>query len=182
MTGDEAAAWLASLFADLSLSLHDGIPTASATHDGRPVAVTVGFNSVDSGLVMDADPATAVRCEIVCSADQPAPVLEAAVVAAARELEMLGLPAQPGVALEGLFDRVETAQVKSVRHGYLREPQLFERGTPTYSEPGQLTLLLELVALTDEEFQIAAEQGPYVLERRLRRRGVRLGDWHRSRD
>ena len=182
MTGDEAAAWLASVFDDLRLSLHDATPIASATLNGRPVAVTVGFSSVDSGLVMDADPSTSVRCELVCAAEQPAEVLEAAVVAAARELEMLGIPAQPGVVLEGLLDRVETAQITSVRQGYLREPQLFERGTPTYSEPGQLTLLLELVALTDEEYAIASEQGDYVLERRLRRRGVKLGDWHRGRD
>ncbi len=182
MTGDEAVAWLASLFPGLSLSLIDAIPVASATHDGRPLAATVGFSAVDSGLVTEEAPATEVRCELVCTADQPAFVLGTAVVAAGRELESLGVPAQPGVLLEGLFDRLDIAGEPTVRHGYLREPHLFERGTPTYSEPGRVTLLLELVALTDEEFGIAREQGAFVLERRLRRRGVNVGDWCRETD
>ncbi|WP_291314575.1 hypothetical protein [Corynebacterium sp. UBA2622] len=180
MTGDEAVVWLASLFPGLSLSLIDAIPVASATHDGQPLAVTVGFSAVDSGLVTDDGAATDVRCELVCTADQPAFVLGSAVVAAGRELETLGVPARPGVLLEGLFAGLDIPGEPTVRHGYLREPRLFERGTPTYSEPGRVTLLLELAALTDEEFGIASEQGVFVLERRLRRRGVKVGDWYRE--
>lgn len=47
-------------------------------------------------------------------------------------------------------------------------------------EPGRLTLLLELVLLTDDEFAIASEQGGAVLERRMRRRGAAMADWHRD--
>ncbi|SDS62476.1 suppressor of fused domain protein [Corynebacterium timonense] len=180
MTGDEAVAWLASLGEGFSLSLIDATPTASATLAGRPAAMTVGFSGVDTGLTLDSDPSTAVRCELVCAAAQPPFVQSRAVAAAARELVDKGLAAQPGVLLEGLIDDLAVAGEPTVRHGFLREPQLFERGTPTYTEPGQLTLLLELVALTEEERQIAAAQGAAVLERRLRRRGVRVGDWYRG--
>ena len=43
-----------------------------------------------------------------------------------------------------------------------------------------MTLLLELVLLTDDEYGIVSEQGPDVLERRLRRRRTDLGDWARD--
>ena len=66
------------------------------------------------------------------------------------------------------------------RHGLLREPEVFAQGTPLVREPGRITLLLELIALTDEEFGIASEQGYPVLERRLRRRGVDVKDWCRE--
>ena len=97
-------------------------------------------------------------------------------MAAAREIETLGVPAQPGVLLEGVLDGLGA----DVRHGWLREPELFDRGTPLNREPGQLTLLLELVGLTDEEFDIARDQGLDVLSRRLRRRGTDVGQWNRG--
>lgn len=56
----------------------------------------------------------------------------------------------------------------------------FSIGTPLYREPGQLTLLLELVVLTEEEYQIASEQGVDALATRLRRRGVDVSDWCRQ--
>lgn len=174
MTGDEVAAWLASIFPDLQLSLIDARPVASATLDGVPVAVTAGFSSVDTGLVMRDDTHTEVRCEIVCRAEvQPHEVGEV-VVAATRQIETLGVPAQPGVVLEGL------APGRTVPNGYLREPRLFDRGTPLFNERGRMTLLLELIMVTDEELEILRERGYPALETRLRRRGVRVGDWGRE--
>ena len=99
-----------------------------------------------------------------------------AVVAAARAIERLGIPAQPGVLLEGALDDLGT----TARHGWLREPELFDRGTPLYREPDRLTLLLELVALTDDEYTIARDQGLDVLTRRLRRRGTNTTEWNRA--
>ncbi|MDY5785259.1 MULTISPECIES: suppressor of fused domain protein [unclassified Corynebacterium] len=180
MTGDEVVAWLASIFPGVSLTLIDATPVAHATHNGRPLAVTAGFSSVDSGLVTDDGAATSVRCEIVCTADTSLDVLGSAVVATARELERLAVPAQPGVLLEGVLEGIGAPEETTVRHAYLREPQLFAQGTPMYTEPGQLTLLLELVGLTDDEFAVGSEQGAAVLDRRLRRRGVDLADWARS--
>lgn len=93
-----------------------------------------------------------------------------------------GIPGQPGTALPGLVND----PALTVRHGLLREPQIFDRGTPLVNEPAtdgeaaRMTLLLELVLLTDDEYEIAAEQGIDVLERRLRRRQASLGDWGRD--
>ncbi|AWB83181.1 hypothetical protein [Corynebacterium liangguodongii] len=176
MTGDELASWLASIFPTMRLTLIDAREVALDTYDGQPVAVTAGFSGVDTGLVMSDDVDTEVRCEIVCRADAEPLAVGSAVVAATRALEALGAPAQPGVLLEDLLPQ------QAVRHGLLREPELFSRGTPLYNEPGRMTLLLELVMLTDDEFGIARERGYPALETRLRRRGVWVGDWGRDPD
>ncbi|MBA4504264.1 hypothetical protein [Corynebacterium sanguinis] len=176
MTGDEAAAWIATFLPGMSLSLVDARPVALGIIDGLPTAVTAGFSTVDTGLVMQDNAQTEVRCEIVCRAEvQPHEVGEV-VVAATRQIETLGVPAQPGVVLEGL------ASGRRVPHGYLREPRLFDRGTPLFNERGRMTLLLELILLSDDEIEILRERGYPALETRLRRRGVRVGDWGRDAD
>ncbi|OIR44818.1 hypothetical protein [Corynebacterium sp. NML130628] len=176
MTGDELAAWLASVFPGMQLSLIDARAAATAELDGANVAVTAGFSGTDLGLVLADDDATQVVCEVMAVGDVDKQVLAQAVVDATRELERLGVPGQPGVLLEGLLANAPG----TVRHGLLREPEVFAQGTPMVREPGRITLLLELIALTDEEFGIASEQGYPVLERRLRRRGVDVKDWRRE--
>lgn len=176
MTGDDLAAWLASVFPGMQLSLIDARAAATAELDGSNVAVTAGFSGTDLGLVLADDDATKVVCEVMAVGDVEKQVLAEAVVDATRELERLGVPGQPGVLLEGLLADAPG----TVRHGLLREPEVFAQGTPLVREPGRITLLLELIALTDEEFGIASEQGYPVLERRLRRRGVDVKDWCRE--
>ena len=124
--------------------------------------------------------ATDVRCELVVRGGVEKQLLGAALGAAATMLLELVLPAQPGVGLENVLDRVELPQGVSVRHGYLREPRLFDQGTPLVRESERVTLLLELALLTDDEFAIATGQGEAVLERRMRRRGAAMADWHRD--
>lgn len=140
----------------------------------------MGFSTVDTGLTLETDPSVRVRCEVVGEADVDKQLLGRAVVEAAAMVQALSVPAQPGVLLENLLDRIELPEGVTVRHGWLREPELFEQGTPMYTEPGQLTLLLELVCLTDEEFAIASEQGVETCSRRLRRRGTDTKDWCRE--
>lgn len=176
MTGDDLAAWLASVFPGMQLSLIDARAAATAELDGSNVAVTAGFSGTDLGLVLADDDATKVVCEVMAVGDVEKQVLAETVVDATRKLERLGVPGQPGVLLEGLL----VDAPGTVRHGLLREPEVFAQGTPMVREPGRITLLLELIALTDEEFGIASEQGYPVLERRLRRRGVDVKDWCRE--
>ena len=176
MTGDEVAAWLGSIFPGMELLLIDGAVVALSSLHNTPVAVTAGFSAVDTGLVVEADGETEVRCEIVLHADVDKQLLGQVVVEAAGLLQRLGVPAQPGVLLEGLLEHRGLA----VRHGLLREPELFAQGTPLYREPGRITLLLELIALTDDEFEIASEQGYPALATRLRRRGTNVADWSRG--
>lgn len=180
MTGDELAAWVDSIFPGIELALYDSSAVATSVHRDLPVAITLGFSSVDTGLTMQGDPDTQVACEIVVRGDVDKQVLATTAVAAARMIAELGVPAQPGVLLEDLFTRASAPEWATVRHGMLREPEMFELGTPLYREQGQLTLLLELVALTDDEFEIVSEQGYPALSRRLRRRDVDVADWYRD--
>ncbi|OEY27027.1 suppressor of fused domain protein [Corynebacterium sp. Marseille-P4321] len=179
MNGDQIAAWLNSV-TPIELVLIDGLPVATSTHQGRPLAATVGFSTVDTGLSLAEDGGTSVRSELVTRGGVDKQLLGHAVNAAAHLVQTLGVPAQPGVLLEDLLDRVELPEGITVRHGWLREPELFDEGTPLVREPGQLTLLLELVCLTDEEFAIARDQGVETCSRRLRRRGTDVGDWRRE--
>lgn len=179
MTPDQIPAWLNTI-TPIELVLIDATPAALAELRDTPVAYTVGFSEVDTGLTLEADGGTAVRCEIVGHADVDKQLLGRAVIEAANMVLSLGVPAQPGVLLEGLLDRLEVPEGVTVRHGWLREPELFDQGTPLYREPGQLTALLELVVLTEDEFEIASQQGVEVCSRRLRRRGVDAADWRRE--
>lgn len=186
MTPAETHAWLTDVLGPMDLLNVNGMTIGVAPV--LPAAVTVGFSEIDSGLVVDdpdADSAglTEVRCEIICAADGATPQQRVMAVAGAwNTLVNAGIPGQPGTALPGLVND----PALTVHHGLLREPEIFDRGTPlvnepaTHDAPAGMTLLLELVLLTDDEYELAEEQGLEVLERRLRRRQTSLGDWARD--
>lgn len=186
MTPAETHAWLTDVLGPMDLLNVNGMTVGVAPV--LPAAVSVGFSEIDSGLVVDdpdADSAglTEVRCEIICAADGATPQQRVMAVAGAwNTLVNAGIPGQPGTALPGLVND----PALTVHHGLLREPEIFDRGTPlvnepaTHDAPARMTLLLELVLLTDDEYELAEEQGLEVLERRLRRRQTSLGDWARE--
>lgn len=202
MGPQETHAWLADVLGPMDLLNVNGMVIGVATV--VPCAVTIGFSEIDSGLVVDtavsagsdsgtgeATPTsgtgeatpTDVRCEIICAAQGASPEQRVMAVAGAwNTLVNAGIPGQPGTALPGLVNDPDL----TVHHGLLREPEIFDRGTPLVNEPAtadapaRMTLLLELVLLTDEEYEIASEQGIDVLERRMHRRQTSLGDWSRD--
>lgn len=186
MTPAETHAWLTDVLGPMDLLNVNGMTVGVAPV--LPAAVTVGFSEIDSGLVVDDPDAdstglTEVRCEIICAADGATPQQRVMAVAGAwNTLVNAGIPGQPGTALPGLVND----PALTVHHGLLREPEIFDRGTPLVNEPAtddapaRMTLLLELVLLTDDEYELAEEQGLEVLERRLRRRQTSLGDWARE--
>lgn len=186
MTPAETHAWLTDVLGPMDLLNVNGMTVGVAPV--LPAAVTVGFSEIDSGLVVDDPDAdstglTEVRCEIICAADGATPQQRVMAVAGAwNTLVNAGIPGQPGTALPGLVND----PALTVHHGLLREPEIFDRGTPLVNEPAtddapaRMTLLLELVLLTDDEYELAEEQSLEVLERRLRRRQTSLGDWARE--
>ena len=189
MTPQETHAWLTDVLGPMDLLDVNGMAIGVAPV--IPATVSVGFSGIDSGLVVDdpetdgtgAAPVTEVRCEIICAADGATPQQRVMAVAGAwNTLVTAGIPGQPGTALPGLVND----PAPTVHHGLLREPQIFDRGTPLVNEPAtknapaRMTLLLELVLLTDDEYEIASEQGIDVLERRMHRRQTSLGNWSRD--
>ena len=201
MTPQETHAWLTDVLGPMELLNVNGMVIGSATV--VPSAVSVGFGEVDNGLVVDvtrqesgvANAESAgtdidvytgpmdVRCEIICAAEGATAQQRVMAVAGAwNTLVVAGIPGQPGIALPGLVNDPEL----TVCHGILREPQIFDRGTPLVRESAagnrnaRMTLLLELILLTDDEYGIAASQGLDVMERRMHRRRSNLGDWVRG--
>lgn len=198
MTPQETHAWLTDVLGPMDLLNVGGMIIGVASV--IPSAVSVGFSEIDNSLIVDtygqdanATPAgknadanvgpTEVRCEIICCAEGATAQQRVMAVAGAwNTLVSAGIPGQPGTALPGLVNDPDL----TVHHGLLREPQIFNRGTPFVNEPAtgnrnaRMTLLLELILVTDDEYDIAASQGLGVMERRMKRRRASLGDWARD--
>lgn len=153
--------------------------------DAQSLAVTCNFSSVDTGLVQE-DTDVDVRCELLAVARAPQPVVAAAVVAAADLLETArgAVPAQPGVLLPDLarFGGGLLADVAdiSVRHGLLIAPYLWGGPSPQLTEEGQLTLVLQLLMLTDSEYAYALEEGIPAVQQAVAEQGIDLLDWTRK--
>lgn len=183
MAVEEVGYWLSTLLpTQLEMRQVDGRRVAFGEWGEGTVASTFDFHTVDTGLTLIDDPDTSVRCELLTRAPAGAgdegAAAATAVVAAARQLETMAgaVPAQPGVMLP----HVATDLPGSVQHGLLLEPTLWDGQTPHLNHDGLMILMLELVLLTPDEYEIGQEQGVDKLMRRLRRRGTDVKDWGRE--
>lgn len=153
--------------------------------DARALAATCDFGRVDTGLTLTENTETTVRCELMATAPVPEAEVASVVLAAAEQLASAGgmVPAQPGVMLPGLAERARLDQADpsyTVAHGLLVPPRLWGDSTPHVKEEARMTLMLEVVMLTDEEHGIGVEQGVDKLLRRLTRRAAKFDDWCRD--
>ncbi|MDK4232828.1 hypothetical protein QPX36_06325 [Corynebacterium accolens] len=172
--------WLSEVIpAPLEFRYVDGRRLGLATlADAQSLALTTTFNDVDTGLRSDAE-GLDVRCELVTVARVGQPEVAAAVGAAAAKLEKAGglLPAQPGVLLPSLLD---LPGEPTVHHGLLIAPYLWGGQTPQYREDDRLTLVLQLVMLTDAEYAFGVEEGVGKLQEAVAEQGIDLLDWSRE--
>lgn len=148
----------------------------------QSLAVTCGFADVDTGLA-HAEQGIDVRCELLTVARTGQPEVAAAVSAAAALLtEAAGLlPAQPGLLLPKLFaEDDERFAHLSVRHGMLIAPYLWGGQTPQLVEKERLTLVCQLLMLSDAEYAYAVEEGVPALQQAVAEQGIDLLDWKRS--
>lgn len=183
MQYEETAYWLNDIMpAQLELRRVDGHRVGTATlDDARALAATVEFGGVDTGLALSDDPEREVRCELMVTATATEAEAAAVALAAGRMLEEAGgvVPAQPGVLLPGLAERAGLVDA-TVTHGMLQPPRLWGEQTPHVNEDDRMTLMLEVIMITDEEYDIAVDQGVDKLLRRLQRRAADLDDWGRE--
>ncbi|QGU03542.1 suppressor of fused domain protein [Corynebacterium comes] len=147
--------------------------------EGQRVALTVGFSDVDTGLVA-VDGGEEVRSELILVARAEEQQLADTLAAAATMLSDVNgiLPAQPGTMLPNLAGKAGLQDV-SVMHGLFVPPYLWGGETPRFTEGGRLTVLLQLVMLTDAEYAYAVEEGPGGLQQALGEAGIDLLDWRR---
>ncbi|MBD0854843.1 hypothetical protein CU043_12630 [Corynebacterium striatum] len=149
----------------------------AALDDAQSLAVTTTFGDVDTGL-KHAEQGVDVRCELLTVARATQPEVAAAVVAAADKLTKAKglLPAQPGVMLPEVF----AEDSLSVHHGLLIAPYLWGGQVPQLSEEGRLTLVCQLLMLTDSEYAYAVEEGVAKLQEAVAEQGVDILDWKRA--
>lgn len=183
MQYEETAYWLSEIMpTQLELRFVDGIRVGTAMlDDDRGLAATVEFGGVDTGLALSDNPDQEVRCELMATAHVTEAEAAAVVLAAGHMLDEANgmVPAQPGVMLPGLAERAGLDGF-TVAHGLLLAPRLWGEQTPHVVEDDRMTLMLEVVMITEDEHGIGVDQGVDKLLRRLRRRGSDLDDWRRE--
>lgn len=135
--------------------------------------MTSGFAEVDTGLVQQGTDID-VRCELLAVARASQGEVTAAVVAAASTLTRARgvIPAQPGTLLPNV---VKTG----VPHGMLIAPYLWGGQTPQLSAPRRLTLVCQLLMLTDAEYSYAREEGVAAFQQAVADNGIDILDWSR---
>ena len=68
----------------------------------------------------------------------------------------------------------------TVHHGLLIAPYLWGGQTPQYREDNRLTLVLQLVMLTDAEYAFGVEEGVGKLQDVVAEQDIDLLDWSRE--
>lgn len=177
MKPEETAFWFTQLVpAELEFQADSALADLGA---GQRVALTVGFGDVDTGLVAVED-GVDVRSELITVARAEGRQLKDLLAAASETLAASHglLPAQPGTMLPNLAEKAGLTDV-SVAHGLFVPPYLWGGDTPRFTEEGRLTVLLQLVMLTDAEYAYAMEEGPGGLQQALGEAGIDLLDWRR---
>jgi len=169
MNRDDTIYWIDQLI-PAELNVGEDCVTADLG-DGQTVAVTLGFADVDTGLHA-IEEQLPVRSELIVVARADAAELETVLRAAVGKFTGV-LPAQPGTMLPQLH------RVGSVEHALFVPPYLWGGETPRVTEDERLTVLLQLVMLTDAEYAYAVEEGPGALQQALGEAGIDLLDWHR---
>ena len=154
----------------------------AALDDDQSLAVTCDFADVDTGL-SHAEQGVDVRCELL-AVGRTGQAEVAAAISSARALltKAAGvLPAQPGLLLPKLFgEDDERFAPLTVRHGMLIAPYLWGGQTPQVAEEKRLTLICQLLMLTDAEYAFAVEEGVPALQQAVAQQDIDLLDWKRA--
>lgn len=146
MNLQEAAVWIDGLFpGEVSIEKVGGFHVASFADDGQFIASTLDFQQVSLGLESNGDD---IRVELFAVANRPEGLQEL-VLAAATMAQDMGLALQPGVVLPGVGKLVQTPL--SVQHVLCVAPFPWGGDVPHYREGGRLTLMLQMLPLTDDE-------------------------------
>lgn len=180
----ETAAWIDGLF-DGEMSLHEakreeGYPTILATFETEEqisLCSTIGFNEVDTGLESGG---LDVRCEFFtiteASQSDAMHVVDATVQTLVRANGTLH--AQPDTIIPGI-GLVVLPEHLTVCHGLFVAPEVWGPSVPQFIEDDRWTLMLELLLITEDEFNYAVTYGARDLLDELEKTGVNLLDWQR---
>lgn len=177
---EETALWLdQAIPAPLEFKYVDGRHLGLAQLEGgQSLAVTTEFSQVDTGLQLADASSTDVRTELLAVARGTQADVAAVVLGAAESLEKAQgiIPAQPGVMLPSIVD----IEGMSVKHGLLIAPYLWGGDSPQFTEPGRMTLVCQLLMLTDSEYAFVVEEGVAAFQAAAEEHGIDLLDYARA--
>lgn len=176
-----------------------------STHAAAPdetISMSIDFARVDPGLV--AEDGSDVRAELIFvnsgHSGVGADLIACAATMVSQNAEVL--PPQPGTTLPDLAGHVDGSI--TARHGVFVVPFVWEQGVPNvhevadepggrhaqpveaseaapeFTHPGRLTVVTQLVMLTDEEFAIAESDGLAAAQRFIVENAKNLHDLWRS--
>lgn len=197
MNLEEGAYWVNSLF-PVDLGFHrvgDFHVGCANLGDAQQLACTADFGRVDTGLGTPGPGGAEmeVRSELftIGRVDE---VTAARVVGAAAAFLRAAegrTPAQPGSLIPGLGVLAELDAGYTARHGLLSVPYVWGPEVPQMTEAAgdvhgedagdraRLTVMLQIILLTDQERDFALTYGIGDLQQELARTGVDLLDWRR---
>ena len=180
----ETAAWIDGLF-DGEMSLHEAkreerYPTILATFETEEqisLCSTMGFNEVDTGLESGG---LDVRCEFFTITEASQSDAMHVVDATVQTLVQANgtLHAQPDTIIPGIGLAVLPEHL-TVCHGLFVAPEVWGPSVPQFIEEDRWTLMLELLLITEDEFNYAVTYGARDLLDELEKTGVNLLDWQR---
>lgn len=180
----ETAAWIDGLF-DGEMSLHEakreeGYPAILATFETEEqisLCSTIGFNEVDTGLESGG---LDVRCEFFTITEASQSDAMHVVDATVQTLVQANgtLHAQPDTIIPGIGLAVLPEHL-TVCHGLFVAPEVWGPSVPQFIEEDRWTLMLELLLITEDEFNYAVTYGARDLLDELEKTGVNLLDWQR---
>lgn len=180
---DETLAWYTALFPGeprLSTPTDEGGVITLATFDAGPeeVVASVGMAALDTGFETAGQD---VRVEVFTVTRPGADWGLKVVDAVSRIIKDVGpeIPAQPGTPLPDLADIAVLPEAVTARHGLFVAPFVWGGQVPNLPRPTYLTLMLQLIMLTDSEWEIFRDQGIEALQVALADGEVNLQDWQR---
>lgn len=178
----ETLAWLDGIFPG-EPELHqptdtDALVLATYETGSENICVTAGFAEVDTGLESGG---IDVRCEIFTVSNASKSITLPVVDAVAQLLERADatMQAQPWTLLPGVGITTALPAEITVRHGVFIAPQLWDGNVPQLVEEDRWTLLLQLVLLTEDEFNYGITYGVPDLFDEIKRMEIDVTDWSR---
>lgn len=173
MNLQEAAYWVDGLFpGDVVIEKFGDFHLASFEDSGQYMVSTLDFQAVDTGLETDG---CDVRVELFVVAEHEDGLKEL-VVATAEMLRDTSIIPQPGEVAPGAGAVVKGL---SARHSLLVVPFPWGGDVPRFQDDAAITLMLQILPLTDPELEYLATYGLADLQKALVEQQVNVFDLKR---
>lgn len=173
MNLQETTVWIDGLFpGEMTAVKAGGFHIACLNDAGQFVASTLDFGQVDTGLQAEG---RELRVELFAVASDSEGLVEL-VSATAQMLRDVDITPHPGEVVPGIG---EFAPGLSVRHGVLVVPFTWGGEVPHFKDGDVMTLMLQVLPITDDELSYLQTYGLAELQQALVKQGIDVLDLRR---